>query len=85
MSWTYAQTPCRDLPDAGWASTPTACRDVADAGWATAPTSGRDLVLGGLLYVDGLGGIEIDALLGSGTTTSASGWTTTITGSCRDG
>lgn len=67
-----------------WATPPTSCRDAADAGWATAPTGCRDQVLGGQLY-GGAGAVETDTLLGSGTTTSASGWTTTILESCRDG
>jgi hypothetical protein len=65
-----------------WATVPTSGRDLADAGWATTPTSCRDQALGRSLYLDI--GVELDALLGSGTTTAASGWTTTITESCRD-
>jgi hypothetical protein len=66
-----------------WATVPTSGRDLADAGWATTPTSCRDQALGGQLY-GGAGMAEIDTLLGSGTTTSAAGWTTTILESCRD-
>jgi hypothetical protein len=66
-----------------WATPPTSCRDLADAGWATAPTSCRDQALGGQLYGGG-GMAETDTLLGSGTTTSAAGWTTMIMESCRD-
>lgn len=68
MSWSYSQTSGRDLADAGWAEPPTSCRDQ---------------VLGGQLY-GGAGMAEIDALLGSGTTTSSAGWTTTVPESCRD-
>lgn len=66
-----------------WTYSQTSGRDLADPGWASTPTSCRDQALGGQLYGGAVD--EIDSLLGSGTTTSASGWTTTIRESCRDG
>lgn len=101
MTWASQPTSCRDSADAGWASQPQSAREpllyveggyVEDGyvetqtlgNWASQPTSCRDFVGGGQLYGGG-GLVEVDALLGSGTVTTAHGWTTPIIRSCRDG
>lgn len=99
-TWGTVPTSCRDAADPGWADVPRSCRDgelYVEAGyweegyaeavfatWAAEPTSCRDLGLGGTGYGGGTLAY-FDSLAGTGTTTTAAGWTLPLVGSCRDG